>query len=219
MSPTFDPSGDFADVVDGLEPVTVVRRGTSIATAVPHAWRHAASSKEAAPSNGQYVRSDLHWWLPQAECAAAPRLGDEILDASDERWTVLAIAGPGPSGRWRCDCRNLVIAHRLDQAVIIEEVAYSKGEGGAAVATWTTWRSGVRARIQPAEVQVEDVLRMPQAVKKYLIFIADELPLTSAHRIKAADGALYRVTGWTAAQRIGELQTIQAERELPVGDP
>ncbi len=217
MSPTFDPSGDLADVVDGLEAVTVVRRGTSSATAVPHAWRHAASSKEAAPSDGQYARSDLRWWLPQAECAAAPRLGDEILDARGDRWTVLAVTGPGPLGRWRCDCRNLVIAHRLDQAVSIEQAAYSKGEGGAAVATWTTWRSGVRARIQPAEAHVEDLLRMPQAVKKYLIFIADELPLTFAHRIRAPDGTRYRVTGWTAAQRIGELQTIAAERELHCG--
>ena len=66
--------------------------------------------------------------------------------------------------------------------------------------------------MQPAEAHVEAVLQANQAVKKYLIFIADELPLTANHRIKAPHGALYRVTGWSRAERIGELQTIEAER-------
>jgi hypothetical protein len=218
MSPLLDPTGDLADVVDGLEPVTVVCRGGGSATTVAHALRLLATTKEAAPSDAQYARSDLRWWLPLAECAAAPRLGDEILDAAGGRWTVLEVNGPGPTGRWQCACRNLAIAHGLDNFVTIEQAVYSKGSGGAALATWSTWRSGVPARIQPADAHVEAVLQANQAVKKYLIFIAEELALASSHRIKAPDGALYRVTGWNRAERIGELQTIEAERILAAED-
>jgi hypothetical protein len=211
MPPPFDPTGDLADVVDGLEPVTVVRRGSSSNSSVPHALRQKATTQEAAPSDAQYARSDLRWWLPRAECDTAPRLGDAILDVAGQYWTILEVGGPDAAGRWRCACRNLVIAHGLDNVVTIEQAVYSKGGGGAAVATWVTWRSGVPARIQPAEAHLQAVLQMEQAVKKYQIFIADELPLNSNHRIKAPDGTLYRITGWSRAQRIGELQTIEAE--------
>jgi hypothetical protein len=213
-----DLSTDLANVVDGLEPVTVVCRGGGGATTVAHALRQAATTKEATPSDAQYARSDIRWWLALAECGAAPRLGDEILDAAGRHWTVLEVSGPGPTGRWRCACRNLAVAHGLDNFITVEQAVYSKGSGGAAVTTWSTWRSGVPARIQPAEAHVEAVLQANQAVKKYLIFIAEELPLASNHRIKAPDGALYRVTGWNRAERIGELQTIEAERILAAED-
>jgi hypothetical protein len=208
----FDPSADLADVVDGLEAVTIVCRGSGGTTAVAHALRQVATTKEAAPSNAQYAQSDLRWWLPLAECGAAPRLGDEILDAAGGRWTVLEVSGPGPVGRWRCQCRNLAIAHGLDSFITIEHAVYSKGAGGAAVATWITWRSGIPARIQPAETNVETVLQANRAVKKYRIFIAGDVAPAANDRIKAPDGALYRVTGWSGAERIGELQTIEAER-------
>ena len=146
MSPLFDPTGDLVNVADGLEPVTVASRGSSSVTNVAHALRQAATTQEAAPSNAKYARSDLRWWLPLAECSTAPRLGDEIRDAAGRRWTVLEVGGPDPAGRWRCDCRNLAVAHGLDNFITIEQAVYSKGAGGAAVARWITWRGGVPAR-------------------------------------------------------------------------
>jgi hypothetical protein len=211
MSPLFDPSSDLAAVADGLEPVTVLRRGTSDALVVEHALRRHVTTQEAATSNGHYTQTDLRWWLPVAECDGQPSLGDVLADSAGNRWTVLEMADSRQTGRWLCTCRNLAIVHALDDTVSVEQALVSKGEGGAAVKTWTTWRTGIRARIQPAAAEIPTDQGLQYTRRKYTIFFAEELPLDHTHRIRAADGTTYKITGWTRAQRIGDLQTIDAE--------
>jgi head-tail adaptor len=211
MSPTFDPSSDLAAVADGLEPVTVLRRGTSDALAIAHALRRQVTTQEAAASDGHYTQADVRWWLPQAECGVQPALGDTLADSAGTRWTVIETAESRPTGRWQCTCRNLAIVHALDDTITVEKVMLSKDPQGAVVKTWATWQTGIRARIQPAAAQMPTEQGLQYTLRKFVIFIAEELPLDHTHRIRAADGTTYKITGWTRAQRIGELQTIDAE--------
>ena len=43
------------------------------------------------------------------------------------------------------------------------------------------------------------------------MFITEDLDITDKHRVKDKAGNVYKVTGYTRAERIGELQTIDAE--------
>ena len=207
-----DPSADFLNVVDFLEPVTLVRRGGE-AVAVRHALRRAIRTQEAAASNGACTRADVCWHWSRAECDTCPRLGDAIVDADGRRWTVLAIDESQSVGQWSCTCRDLALVYQLDDTISIEQAEYFKGDGGAASVVWHTWRTGIRARIQPKSAQVDQQGQALQTVRQFQVFVADDVTVDHTHRLRAADGTVYRVCGSTKAQRLDELQIIEAQQE------
>jgi predicted nucleic acid-binding Zn ribbon protein len=221
----FDLLTDFPNVIDGAESVTLLRRGSDpggVGIAIAHALRCAATTSEATiinssnvrksqPSDGQYLAGDVLWHLPIAEIADAPRLGDAILDAANQRWTILAVKRVVLGSRWRCVTRNLVIAHHLDDTITLLKARYVKTACGAAEPLWQTWRTGIRARIQPAQVALKIDAQTRQAVQKYHIFVAEDLEIDATHCILGPDGATYRITSSLGDYRIGELQVLEAE--------
>ena len=222
MTVDFDLAADFVGTTDGLEAVTFSRRGTTAGTTVSHALRRVVTVYEAmlrnryhtrkkVPSGGRCTAGDVTWHLPVAELDGAPELGDMLIDAAGNRWTILEVQLTTLQTRWRCTARNLVVAHALDDTIVVLKASYAKGAGGAATATWRVWRTGIRARIQPAETDVVTQRASRQTVGRYQIFIAEDLALDHTHRIRGPDGTLYRINGGNGAERIGEVQTIDAE--------
>lgn len=201
----------MAIVADGQEPITIQRRGSSDQTVVPHALRRTMTEREAAASNGHYTATDALWYLPKGECPLPPRLGDAIVDAADARWTVLEVDDAAPGTCWICVGRNLALAYGLDDTIDVEQALYGKGEGGAVSITWQTWRTGVRARIQPGPLTLETVVDICRSVQKFQVFVAEDLAIDRHYRLRAADGLIYRVIGSQAAQQIGKLPVIEVE--------
>ncbi len=215
MAIEFDPSGDLPSVADGLASVTVMRPGSPTATEVPHALRSAVRAREAERveySEGQYTASDVVWHLPASELTQAPRLGDVIVDGEGQRWTVLDVQKAVLDSRWRCFCRNLAVLHRLDQYVDIEKATYVKGEGGADEPKWHPWKTGLRAKIQPAEVRVKDEHERKVAACGVTVYLADDIQVDHTHRIKGPDGTIYRILASRKAGRIDALMEIDALR-------
>jgi hypothetical protein len=216
MTLAFDPSDDLARVADGLQSVTLTRPGSSATTAISDALCGRVTTDEAKASQGAYTASDAVWHLPDSALGSPPRLGDVIVDGivdgNDQRWTVLAVTHTTLEGRWRCVCRNLAIAHGLDEYVDIEKVAYTKGADGAEQPTWRTWKTGLAAKIQPVEADVDDLHQRQVTTARFKVFLAEPLPLDHTHRIKGPDGTLYRVTGYQKADRIDALVEIHVTR-------
>ena len=226
MSLNFDPSIDFAKALDGTESVTLRHRGSdpgSPGTVVPHALRRAVVTREAAarnrnntwkqvPSGGHYTAGDAVWHLPTDELSAAPRPGDFIVDAGGRRFTILEVQSAALRTRWKCLARNLAVAYGLDDTVAILKADYSKGAGGAAEATWRTWKTGVRARIQPASVDADVEHQTRRTRARYQIFLEEDVALDHSHVIRGPDGAIYQINASGGTQRIDELQTIDATK-------
>jgi len=207
----FDPSADLPAVVDGLEPITLRRHGVVLST-IARAWRGPVTDRETTASGGRVVASDVHWHLPVSECRTAPALGDVLLDRNENRWTVLSVAGSALLGRWDCTCRDLEVAHGLNDVITVQRAVYTKDPEGAASEHWHTWRSGVRARIQPLAVQVSADAENLHTTRRYRVFMVDDLEVDHTCRIVAADGSTYRIVASTGAEQIGALQTIDVER-------
>jgi len=212
MAIEFDPSDDLAGVVDGLTSATVTRPGSSATTEVTHALRRPIRTREAEASEGRYSASDVAWHLPASEMPTAPRPGDVIVDEDGRRWTVLDVEKTTLDGRWRCVARNLAVVHGLDQYVDVEKATYAKGEGGADQPTWQVWKTGLRAKIQPARVEVRDEHDGRATAAGFKVFLAEDVAVDHTHRIKGPDGAVYRVTGYRKADRIDALVEIDAIR-------
>ena len=212
MAIEFDPSADLAGVVDGLTSVTVTRPGSSGASEVAHALRRPIQTREAESSEGRYTASDVAWHLPASEMTTTPRPGDVIVDDDGRRWTVLDVKKTMLDARWRCVARNLAVVHGLDQYVDVEKATYTKGEGGADQPTWQIWKTGLRAKIQPIEVEVRDKHDGRATAAAFRVYLADDVTLDHTHRIKEPDGAVYRVTGYCKADRIDALVEIDVVR-------
>ena len=214
MATTFDPSSDFIHAADGLETVTLRRRDSvpgSPGTAITHGLRRAVTTREASASGGRYTTSDVTWHFPVAEMPQSPRLGDVLCDVAGRRWTVLDVAQTTLGSRWRCTSRSLAIVYGLDDTITILQAAYTKGGGGAMEPTWRPSKTGVRARIQPVASRTEPQQQSRQTATRCQIFVEELLSLDHTHRILGPEGTVYKVLGVAAAQRIGELQTIEAE--------
>ena len=212
MATEFDPSDDLAGVVDGLTSATVTRPGSSTTTEVTHALRRPIRTREAEKSEGRYTASDVVWHLPSSETSTPPRPGDVIVDEDGRRWTVLDVEKTTLAGRWRCVARNLAVVHGLDQYVDVEKATYAKGDGGADRPTWQVWKTGLRAKIQPAQVEVRDEHDGRATAAGFKVFLAEDVAVDHTHRIKGPDGAVYRVTGYRKADRIDALVEIDVVR-------
>jgi hypothetical protein len=220
----FDPLNDLAAVSDGTETVALLRRGSTPGApgvVIVHALRRSITAGEAAivnrgdvrknvPGGGQHIAADLVWHLPAAELAAAPRLGDLIVDGGRQRWTVLEVKHATLGSRWRCMTRNLSVAYGLDDTISVLKAIDPLGACGPSEPIWRTWRTGVRARVQPIETKITRGEQTASTTTDYRIFVEDDLELDHSCCIRGADGTIYTITGATGAQRIGELQVIEA---------
>ena len=209
-STLFDPSTDFEDVVDGLEAITLDRRGSTPNTDITHALQRAITNAEVEASNGLYRMGDVRWHIPDVEAGTAPRLGDVVVDASSDRYTIIDAQYATLEARWRLICRNLRMVFQLDDTITLLRAVYTKSTGGAAEPTWHVWRT-VDARIQPQtfDIGVENTAK--RLVKGVDIFIAESLDIDTEHRVRGRDGTIYKIASYAGAERIGELSTISAE--------
>ncbi len=222
MTVNFDPSEDFAAAADGTETVTLLRRGSSDQTVLSGALRRAMTTQEArvrnrydtwklVASDGRVTAADLVWHLPAGQLSDAPRLGDAIVDADGRRWTVLDVQLATLRTRWQCGTRDLAVAYGLDDTVTILKATYTKGDGGAAEATWLPWKTGIRARVQPAAADVDTQHRARRTIQRYRIFMEEDVALDPTHCIRGSDGTIYKIRGTVGAERIGQLQTVDVE--------
>lgn len=218
-----DPSDDITNVADGLETVTLLRRGSTTGTAgtvISYALRRAMSAAEAAmvtrgdvhknnvPSGGHHTAAAVVWHLPVAELAISPRLGDMILDGQGQRWTILIVKYTTLGARWRCETSNVAVAFGLDDTISV-----LKPISGTIGPPWRTWRTGIRARVQPIETKITSTDEESTTTTRYRIFVEENLDLDHTCFIRGADGTIYSITATIGADRIGELQVIEVQVE------
>ena len=103
------------------------------------------------------------------------------------------------------------MAHGLDDTISVLAATYAKGDCGAVEPTWRTWRTGIRARIQPATTETDTDHETRRTAVRYQILVAEDLALDHTHRILGPDGTVYTIRGTIGARRIGEVQSIDAE--------
>lgn len=211
MTVTFDPSTDFETVADGLETVTLLRRGSSNSVAITHALQRALRIAEIVASDGKYRAGDVRWHVPAVEITVDPRLGDSLVDTAGNRYVILDKEYATLEVRWRLVCRNLAIAYGLDDTVSVLRATWSKGDGGAAEPAWNTWKTGIRARIQPLRIDPQMAHESRFSAKQFEIYLGEDVLLDHSHRIQDSKGVIYKVIKSEGQERIGELQAVLTE--------
>lgn len=209
-----DFAADFADVVNGLETVTLAYRNGSSVT-INHAHRRAVTWKEIEASGGDVRAGDTVWQWPQSESAAQPPLGSTLTDSAGDVWTILGI---NPShqitAKWTAVCRQLAVEERLDTLVTIQVATYTKDDWGVAVPTWADAYTDVRARVQPV-TQTPDVAHDADEVEQLVrIMLESDLVIVPGadYRVIDSDLEIYQVVRYEQAERIDALPVLVCER-------
>jgi hypothetical protein len=201
---------DFATILDGAEAITVKRRDTLATIAVSKAWRFSSETAEALASTQDVARSDLVWQFAWNDAVERPRVGDYILDAASNSWTILSLSELGAKTRLRCATRNLFFVHALADLVTIQQATL---DGGGVIVGWTTLATNVPARIQPdRNVVVFPKDEPPTTDEFYRVVLGVQIPLTHLNRIVGPDSSTYELVEYTQAERIDTLPVAQVKK-------
>jgi hypothetical protein len=210
MSVQLNVHDDFSTILDGAEPVTVKRRDTADTIAVPKAWRFSSDVAEATAGVQDVARSDVVWQFTWNDAVARPRIGDYILDAASNSWTILSVGELGAKTRLRCVTRNLFFVHALVDLVTIQHATL---DGSGEITGWTTLATNVPARIQPdRNVVVVKQDEPPTTDEFYRVVLGVQTPLTHLNRIVGPDSATYDLVEYTQAERIDALPVAQVKK-------
>lgn len=210
MSVGFDPSTDFQDITDGLETVTLDRRGSSDNVTVTAALQRKIATTEVVASDGKLRSGDVRWHLPRAQVTTTPRLGDWIEDAAARRWQILQVDDATLQNRWMCAARDLRIAYGLDDTITIERATYGKGTAGAGEETYSIWKTGIRARIQETASDMEVGAGAKRTTREFTILLESDVQILQTDRIKDSRGVFYRIEGTVQQEEIGQPFVIGA---------
>lgn len=199
---------DFAQVVDGLEPVSLRRRDGLTSIAVLAARRLSALSREAEPSGGRVTEANAEWHLQLAEDVAL-QVGDVVIDENERRWTILSAEELPLLGRWKCSTRELRIAYGCGERVDLERPIWSDAETPEIVG-WSHVFTALPVRIQPIEVALDNE-NTGESV--FRIILGESIALEPHDRFVAGDGSIYLLRSYQQAERIDALPVAMVVKQ------
>jgi len=212
---------DFASIVDGAESVTVRRWNSAETVSVAIAWRYLAKMDEVEIGSGDYVRYDAIWELPWNPSDDGPRLGDLIIDATGQCWTVLTVERLRLDTRYKCLARNLLLAFGLDTRVDVQQADVEDLSTRPESVEWITLQAAVPARILQDRTRVnfdsgepgEEVDPSYNSTSTYRIVLGEQINLDHNHRLVDVEGTIYGVIEFAHFGRFDRLPIATVVRQ------
>ncbi len=213
MPTSWNAVGDFTNIVDGLESVTLLRHGNTQEITIDRAWRFSRQTDESEPAGGYAPVANIVWQFEWDPLLLTPQVGDRLLDTTGDCWTLLSVESMLGATRWRCQSRNLRVAHSLDCLLTVEQAVWEDLGSGLEITGWSLFQSAVHARVQPELVAVDEVANPITSTATYRIVLEESLPLDHNHRFVANDGVVYRLLRFEQADRIDVLPVAMVRKE------
>jgi hypothetical protein len=209
-------AADFATIVDATEPLTLKRRDSAATIAIARAWRSSASTTDAEPSGGHVAQADVVWQFAWESGVPRPRLGDALIDAAGECFTILLIDNLLATGRVRCAARILRLVYSLYDRVDVQIAVIEDSGGGPEITGWQTIRAALPARIQPDQLEVDNTTDPATATETHRILLGEQLTLDANTRFVSPAGDVYQLIEYLQAERIDALPVARVVK-LPAG--
>ena len=211
---SFDPSEDFALIVDGLEAATLSVSGLADQS-ILNAHRNQVTNTEIEASNGKVRQGDTVWQWPVSETPTRPVLGSTITDGDGRVWVIIEINEQVLSSKFSAVCRERKVEEIADTLITIQVATYSKGDHGALEPTWANVYTSVRAKVQPIDQTLEVEHDADETADMYRIILAADLAIdtvSASYRVIDADDQVYSIISYEQAGQIDVLPVIVAQR-------
>jgi len=204
---------DFATIVDGSEPVTVRRWYSPETISVAAAWRSSSKVEEVEIGSGDYARHDAVWQLPWSPADDGPRLGDLVIDAADQCWTIITVERPRLGTRYKCLARNLHSAFGLDTRVDVQRADVDDPGVRPESVEWITLQAAVPARILQDRTRVtvdpgdpeQEIEPSVSSTATYRVILGEQIEMDHNHRLVGLEGEIYDVVEFAHFGRIDRL--------------
>lgn len=194
------------------ESVRLYSRAGAPKGSVADAKRTPYSRRERMPSEGQYIGTEVGWFLPACNLAVDCVPGDFIADSNGVAYTVLSVGPPGVfDGCWIANCVSLmVLGHSIVWHVPVQQ--------DDLFASPLTDQSGTLSPMPCAiqEVACEEILFQGASHgfrRTYAIWVLGDILLQLGTIGIDDTGLQYAVTAVDTRNRLDELLRVTAVRE------
>ena len=213
MATDINAEADFLTLFEGVESVSLHRRQSLDVVSISTAGKQNCTSREASPSDGFVQQADAVWHLVMPPGEIPPQIGDVVLDSTGGRWTVLETEELPLLDRWRCETRDLSVAHGCLDRVDVERAVWGDLGSGPEIVDWRYAFTALPVRIQPDRVVVDDSVT-PSVTKEFFqILLGESILLEPDDRLVAADGTVYLLQSYEGAERIDRLPLANVLRK------
>lgn len=203
MPLVWDADGDFVEVIDTLEAVTIERLagGADVETL---AWRFSEEATDLAPISGAVVRYDAVW---HSSASVGVAVGDAIVDAADERWLVYQINKLRGTTRSVCRTRRTVIRESLLEEFDLERPVWGEGPEGPEIVSWD-----VVAEDLSGVFVADESFSGGSNAERVTVFTVDAIGCEAGDRVRRHDGdRVYAIVGQAAPTTAGDVYRVTAE--------
>ena len=206
MSLGWNADGDFVEVIDTLEQVTVERLagGADVETST---WRFSEQAVDLADTPGAVVRHDAVW---HSSAGVSVALGDAIVDAADERWHVYQVSKLRGTTRSVCRTRRTELSASHLEEFDLERPVWGEGAEGPEIVDWD-----VVAEDLSGVFVVDESIGASGAAERVTLFTVEAIGCEAGDRLRRHDGdRVYAIVGQTPPATAGDVYRVTAEEAV-----
>lgn len=194
MPTSWTAEGDFEEVVDTLEPLTLRRQGRHDPEWTRLCWRFSEVTEDPATVSGLLRRTDTVWQLTLVVGEVPPRPGDLLVDVGGRCMSIKTAEPRQGATRYRCEARHVELAPESAQRFDFQEPIFDDGPEGPTLVGYRTVRPGVLAAIERTSEPVD-----PEENAPVTLLTTSDPGLRVGDRVLSHRGDLYDVTEVTTA--------------------
>lgn len=199
MTDNWSPAGDFIEVVDTLEPVTVLRCGRPDHALVAQAWRFEESRSDSTQAPGVLTRKVTTWQLYAPEDESPPKPGDRLIYDQTLCATIRSVKRQQGATRLVCEAVGYEVLPGARQVFDVQRPIVANGQGGSTIERWELDQTSVEGCFLQVE---KDPLAESAPVEVVLIGLSSLQVGARLHR-----------------RRGGALAVVAVEPPGAIGDP
>ncbi len=204
----WNAEGDFAAVVDTLEPVTLYRCPHGGAGVEMLAWRFDDATDSPDDAESAVRRRVVVWQLPLEVEGLSPQPGDVVVDGAGGCSTIRSVNRMRGATRWSCESVRATIAPEFAERFDWERPIFQETSEGPTVVGWRTLRPGLVGCFARAEgLQPQDAVN-PASVTVTMVAPID---LREGDRLRRHRGGVYAVVDQMLPATAGDVYRVTAE--------
>ncbi len=216
MTSNWNTEGDFAEVVDTLEPVTLLSKGGQEEAIYDKVWKFHVQSTEIQGTEGAVVHLDAVWQLPIDDQLLTPIVGSRLLEEDSTCWVITKVEVLRGRTRIRCEARRVELAVGTAEWLDIERSIWGEvdieGTLTPQILDWHIVRQALRGHIWSLAISQSgsegEILQ-----ETFRLALTEPYHLTPHHRVRTQAGVIYQVVEGIEAARLGELWIYELRQE------
>lgn len=205
MIETWDAGGDFAEVLDTLEPITILCLGCLDEAVETTAWRFREERIAVADSLAALVRTDVTWQIAIAEGERSPMPGDLVIDSAGGCSVLSDVSPLQGATRHICQATRLEIAPASVERFDLVRPIWTETPEGPVVERFELTRPAIAGHLKVLPGDLAEV-------ETGKLYVVSPLPMVVGDRFHRHRGGEYEITQIDEPATLGRPWVVQVSK-------